>query len=464
MNKPAPAPLLLLTTALCASGPAGAAPATPVPQALLGQWFDGAQLPDAAYNTPSLASATSARFAFGKDGTYEFSKLVMTHIPGYAPMSTLLIACESLDVTAERGTFRVQGNKITLTPSSLKTIAGLSPASLNPGCKRFPGVTSTRQPGPSETDVWRVDGAKLTFGAGQDAAAFVRRTPDAAPTPGPSSLSVELRGEWHSGRISPVEYYNVSTGKWADASGTSIILKLNANLTYERTGLLVVTSYGCTSKLLVREKGKVAVNGAALTFTPAASSSTGYTCSPSKVSSARNTVKPYTERALVKVNPDGQHVLRLASGSGETLFNHPLGSFPERAAGRETATPPAPSTSGSPTASHRTPNSSAAPTPAPTRWTATGDWDLALTFGGQTYRATVSLDDDSPRILGSGTPPVEYVNGSSATGDLEIGLTGQDGNTLELSARGRFGGDRYEGQVRGKWGGAGKGTVTLKRR
>lgn len=459
----------LVLPALLIALPGGAASAGGVPASLVGQWFNGAQLPDEAYSTPSLAGANSARFVFAKDGTYQFTRFVKTHIPGYAPMSTLLIACESLDVTTERGTFRVQGNKITLTPSSLKTITGLSPAALNPGCKRSAGVASTKKPGPPESDVWRVAGTKLTFGTGQDASTWVRRTP--APPPAASgTLPTELRGEWHSGAVSPVEYYNVATGKWAEASGTSIILKLNANLTYERTGLLVVTTYGCTSKLLVQEKGKVAVNGAALTFTPTTSSSTGYTCSPSKVSSAKNNVRPYTGRALVKVEASGQHVLSLASGSGQTLFNRPLGTPPESApgTGRGTVTPPAPGASGSPTPSHSTPNSPsgtvASPTPA--KWTASGTWDAVITVNDQTYRVQFKLQDDSPRILGYGDEPVEYANGNSETGALDIGLE-VGGRTMELKVQGRFDGDRYRGQVRRtnyEGDDLGRGTLTMTRR
>ncbi|MFC4456362.1 hypothetical protein [Deinococcus sonorensis] len=456
-------PALLIALPTCTASAAG------VPASLVGEWFNGAHLPGEAYSTPALATGTSARFVFRQDGTYEFTKLAMTHIPGYAPMSTLLIACESLDVTTERGTFKVQGSRIALTPSSLKTITGMSPASLNSGCKRFPGVSSTRQPGAAESDVWKVAGNRLTLGTGQSSSTWDRRTPTAPQTS--TALPAELRGEWNSGRISPVEYYNVTTGKWAEASGTSVILRMNANLTYERTGLLVVTTYGCTSKLLVQERGTVAVSGATLTFTPNTSASTGYTCSPDKVSSARNTVKPYTERALVEIHPDGQHVLSLASGSGTTRFNRPIGTPPESTpgTGRGTVTPPAPGSAGSPTPSHSTPNSTAAPAPSPTpaRWTATGDWDVVLTLGGRTYRAVVSLEDDSPRLLGSidyHSSPIEAINGNSATGELALNLAGDADETIELVASGRFTGDRYQGQVRGKRENLGTGSLTMTRR
>ncbi len=450
MKRPHPTPRFVLTGALLAATAAGAAPAA-VPSALVGAWFSGAQLPDEAYASPTLAHANSARFVFNQDGTYQFGKVQLTHIPGYAPMSTLLIACESLDVTLERGTFTVRGGQITLKPTAVKRTAGVSPAALNGGCKRFAGVTTTRAGGPTETDTWRVAGRQLTIGSGKNALTFARRTPSAGQA-ATTALPAELRGEWNSGRIAPTEYYNAATGKWAEASGTSVILKLRPDATYERTGLLVVTTYNCTSKLLVQEQGRVAFSGDTLSFTPTTSASTGYTCSPGKVSRATNTVKPYRERVNVRVNADGQRVLSLTSASGTTLFNRPLGTPPESApaTGRAAVTPPT--------------SSAASPTPAPARWTASGDWDAVLTLAGRTYRLKVTLQDDSPRILGFGAAPVEYANGNSATGDLDLGLTDETGDTFELTVQGRFDGDRYEGQVRGKRADLGTGTLTLTRR
>ncbi|PYE55412.1 hypothetical protein [Deinococcus yavapaiensis] len=440
-----------------------------VPAGLVGAWFSGASLPDEAYDEPSKATASSARFVFGKDGTYEYRGLKLSHEPGY--FGTLLIACESLDVTTEQGTFTVQGDKITLKPKTIRSITGLSPAALNSGCKRSSGVTRTRAPNAADVtnDVWHVSGTKLTFGSGGDVSVWARRAASAsAPTSTPSgALPGELRGEWNNGRISPIEYYNTATGKWAEASGTSVILKMNANMTYERTGLLVVTTYGCTSKLLVHEQGKIAQNGATLTFTPTTSSSTGYTCTPSKIYTKTDAVKPYSARAIVRVEADGRHVLTLADTDGDTVFNRPLGTAPESApsANRGAVTPPAPASSGAAQPSVAAPTRPAA-TPTPTKWTAAGDWDATLTLGGQTYRARVTFDEEGTRLLGAigyKTSRIEALVGDSGTGGFQINFTDGD-DTVELVAQGRFDGDRYAGSVRGKFADVGAGTLTLTRR
>ncbi|WP_019587614.1 hypothetical protein [Deinococcus apachensis] len=466
-------PRRFLLPALLLALPSCAASATTIPARLVGEWISGAQLAPKTYEAEfSRAWADSTRLVLNKDGTYTVTTFEATAFPAFFGTTGRMITCESLDVGIERGRFTVQGNKLTLRAETFREIKNISPDRLNNGCTRRAGSDKTSKDNAVNQATWQLTGGKLNLTFGKTPMPFLRRTPEkpAAPAPGSSTLPAELRGEWHSGRISPVEYYNVTTGKWAEASGTSILLKLNPNLTYERTGLLVVTTYGCTSKLLVQEQGKVAVNGSSLTFTPTSSASTGYTCSPSKVSSSKNSVKPYTERALVKVNPDGQHVLSLASGSGETLFNRPLGTPPESApgTGRGTVTPPAPGASGSPTPSYSTPNSSAGTTPSPTpaKWMASGTWDAVLTVNEQTYRVQFKLQDDSPRILGYGDDPVEYANGNSETGALEIGLE-VGGRTMELKVQGRFEGDRYQGQVR--WTtyegeDLGRGTLSMTRR
>lgn len=139
----------------------------------------------------------------------------------------------------------------------------------------------------------------------------------ALPAAAAQSVPAALQGEWSSGYISPVEYYNPSTGKFADASGTNSSLVIRADGSYEQTGLLSVTTYGCTSKVFVQEKGNVRVQGGAVTFTPKTSRAVGYMCSPSKVYEKRDHVAPHTEAW----NVDG-NVLRLAKdGGGSTAYD-----------------------------------------------------------------------------------------------------------------------------------------------
>ena len=111
------------------------------------------------------------------------------------------------------------------------------------------------------------------------------------PTPGPGgdppgdqvgdAMPAELQGEWHYGSISPVEYYDPVSNQYAEASGTSMILKLGANGTFQRSGITVMTTGTCTSKILLSESGIVDLDGTVLTLIPKASLAKGYQCSPS---------------------------------------------------------------------------------------------------------------------------------------------------------------------------------------
>lgn len=135
-----------------------------------------------------------------------------------------------------------------------------------------------------------------------------------------ATVPTTLAGEWTSGYISPIEYYDPSSGKWADASGTSSILRIRPDGTYEETGLLSVTTYGCTSKLLVRQEGAVKVQGNQVTFTPKTSRAVGYMCSPSKTYEKRNHVQART--VTWTVEKGSKTVLRLTSdGGGSTAYD-----------------------------------------------------------------------------------------------------------------------------------------------
>lgn len=115
----------------------------------------------------------------------------------------------------------------------------------------------------------------------------------AAPPP------AALQGEWHYGSVSMIDYYNPATNGWTSGGGTSEILKIAPDGSYERTGLLEITTYGCTSKVFVHDKGTVRVEGNKITFQPGATNfSKGYTCTPSKIYEKQNAVqtKTYTWR------------------------------------------------------------------------------------------------------------------------------------------------------------------------
>ncbi|MFC4456518.1 hypothetical protein [Deinococcus sonorensis] len=146
-----------------------------------------------------------------------------------------------------------------------------------------------------------------------------------------ASVPEALQGQWEYGSVSPIEYYDTTTGKYAESSGTSEIIRIKADGSYERNGIIVVTTYGCTSKLLTSSKGKVTLDGNLLTLTPTSAYNKGYTCSPSK---------SYETRALIpstftwKLTGD---VLVLGDPTGKTLdsrYNRP------RSLSASPATPP----------------------------------------------------------------------------------------------------------------------------
>lgn len=425
-----PALLLALPSASAAS----------VPASLVGEWLSGAQYPASVYTQDfGGANGDARRLLLNKDGSYVYTEFESTHYPSSFGTTGYPITCQMMDVTVERGTFSVSGGKITFKTAKIDRVGAYSPDRLNNGCKRNSGIKSSKAGSGLDTLTWAVASGRLTFKTPEGSATYVRRTPTPPP---PSDITAFLRGEWHNGAVSPIEYYNTATGKWAEASGTSIILKFGPNFTYERTGLTVVTTYGCTSKLLVTEKGKVTEKDNTLTFTPTTSAATGYTCTPGKVSTARNHIKPYGGLWRVRVEPNGQHTLILTTNGNELLFNRPIGTPPEttRAPGSSGAvTPPPPSGGGSPTPR----------APVTTKWNARGEWDAVITTDGGTIRMRFSLDDDEPRILGSGfsgSDAVGWIQGNSETGALKIGLEVEGDREVELNVTGKFDGNSYSGR------------------
>lgn len=433
-------PASLTLSALLLILPLSSASAAAVPAPLTGEWLSGPQLPANVYTTDfGGATSDARRLLLNTDGSYVYTEFESTFYPSSFGTTGYPITCQMMDVTVESGTFSVSGSKITFKAAKVDRVGAYSPDRLNNGCKRSSGIRTSKAGADVDTMAWSVTSGELTFKTGDGSAKYVRRTP-ATGTPTATGLSPELRGEWHSGNVSPVEYYNTATGKWAEASGTSVILKLHANSTYERTGLLVVTTYGCTSKLLVQEQGSVKPNGATLTFTPATSSATGYTCTPGKVSTQKNHIKPYSERATVTVDARGQQTLSLASGGGETRFNRPRGAAAQGQAGQAQA--------GQPQAGQGQSAGAVTP-PAPTKWNARGEWDAVITTPGGTIRVRFGLDDDEPRILGSGfsgDDAVGWIQGNSQTGALRIGLEVEGEREVELNVTGKFNGDSYSGR------------------
>lgn len=128
-----------------------------------------------------------------------------------------------------------------------------------------------------------------------------------------------LLGSWLYGTLSSIQYYDRTTNNWMDASGASEIVTFTADGHYERTRLLSLTTYSCTSKLFIYEKGTVKIAGNQLTYQPQEGVNKGYTCTPSNSwSTAR--VNPETWTFRFEHNSNGQDVLVMRGKESELHY------------------------------------------------------------------------------------------------------------------------------------------------
>lgn len=80
-----------------------------------------------------------------------------------------------------------------------------------------------------------------------------------------SAVPAEMVGSWYEGNPSTINYYDPVTGAWAPPNGSGFTYTFHADGTYEYSGLLQVTTYGCTSTLFGYYTGTVTIQGAVLT-------------------------------------------------------------------------------------------------------------------------------------------------------------------------------------------------------
>lgn len=130
MIRPLPLALLGLTLA---------AAATPAPT---GEWLLGYPYPAAVYDGAySSATADTMRLLLRPDGQYTLTDIDFSYVPGY--FGSYIITCGTLTVTTESGRYQRSGDQMTFTPAQARKVSGLSPQSLNSGCKRYAGQTET---------------------------------------------------------------------------------------------------------------------------------------------------------------------------------------------------------------------------------------------------------------------------------------------------------------------------------
>jgi hypothetical protein len=76
-----------------------------------------------------------------------------------------------------------------------------------------------------------------------------------------TAVPQQLEGDWFVGSLSSIDYYDRSTGTWAEESGSGFYFIFKADGLYEHGAVITSTVYNCTMKLLGSERGTVEVSG-----------------------------------------------------------------------------------------------------------------------------------------------------------------------------------------------------------
>lgn len=81
-----------------------------------------------------------------------------------------------------------------------------------------------------------------------------------------SELPAPLAGDWFTGTLSSIQYYDRDTGEWQNPSGSGFYYIFGADGAYETGAVIDSTVGGCTLRLLGNENGTVTLDGDALTL------------------------------------------------------------------------------------------------------------------------------------------------------------------------------------------------------
>ena len=76
-----------------------------------------------------------------------------------------------------------------------------------------------------------------------------------------TSVPSELRGDWFIGSLSSIDYYDRTTGTWAEESGEGFYFIFSPDGLYEQGAVITSTVFNCTMKLQGSERGTVEVSG-----------------------------------------------------------------------------------------------------------------------------------------------------------------------------------------------------------
>lgn len=80
-----------------------------------------------------------------------------------------------------------------------------------------------------------------------------------------SEVPAPLAGDWFTGSLSTIQYYDETTGQFADPSGEGFYFIFGSDGIYETGAAINSTVSGCTARLLGDERGTLVVDGPNIT-------------------------------------------------------------------------------------------------------------------------------------------------------------------------------------------------------
>jgi len=83
-----------------------------------------------------------------------------------------------------------------------------------------------------------------------------------------TSVPLDLVGEWQTGTVSSVNFYNPVTGVWGAPSGTGIFFKFTQDGYYEKGVLLQSSLYGHTMTFFAYNKGTLTIEDSVIITYP----------------------------------------------------------------------------------------------------------------------------------------------------------------------------------------------------
>jgi hypothetical protein len=108
----------------------------------------------------------------------------------------------------------------------------------------------------------------LHFSSCNDTSTGFNEDEEDANEPPRTSIPAQLVGNWYSGNISGINFFNATTGQWGAPSGTGIFFKFTQDGYYEKGTLLQSSLYGCSTSFLAYNKGTMSVEGNMIVLYP----------------------------------------------------------------------------------------------------------------------------------------------------------------------------------------------------